>query len=371
MLLNAARARMITEAMNCSRFFSLAGWLCLAGMSLGAADVSSAGEPRAGAPVAPAYPLWDGKETVAQYARRVNLPETKTLDLGNGVSLDLVLIPAGKFIMGTSEPESPWIGGTILGIAGLLVLILAAQVLIRAVRRHRRPQFSLLWLIVVVLILGVAEYGGFRFWRAGHEPRFSFPDFSPAHAVTLTKAFYLGKFAVTQEQYAQVMGTNPSGFKGANLPVESVPWDDAQAFCRKVSEKTGQTVRLPTEAEWEFACRAGTTTAYYTEADVGQAAWNEENSNGTTHPVGQKEPNAWGLYDMHGNVWEWCQDWYGGYEAGTATDPQGPGTGTYRVLRGGSWADCPWGCGSAIRNRSSLGSRDYISGFRVVLAGPP
>ena len=309
-----------------------------------------------------------------KYAPRVGKQEAQTLDLGNGISLEVVLIPAGKFIMGTPEPESPWIGGTVLGIAGLVVLILAAQVLIRAVRQHRRPQFSLLWLIVVVLILGVAEYGGFRFWRAVHGPRFAVPDFSPAHAVTLTKAFYLGRFEVTQEQYMQVIGTNPSRFKGAKLPVETVSWDDAQEFCKKVSGKTGQTVRLPTEAEWEFACRAGTTTAYYsgdTEADLERAGWYDANGNMTTHPVGQKEPNAWGLYDMHGNLREWCQDWYGGYEAGTATDPQGPGTGTYRVLRGGSWSDCREGCGSAIRNRSSPGSRDYYGGFRVVVLCAP
>ena len=308
-----------------------------------------------------------------KYAHRVGKQEAQKLDLGNGVSLEFVLIPAGRFIMGKPEAESPWIGGAILGIAGLVVLVLAAQVLIRAICQHRRPQFSLLWLIVVVLILGVAEYGGFRFWRAVHEPRFSIPDYLPAHAVTLTKAFYLGKFAVTQEQYMQVMGTNPSRFKGAKLPVETVSWDDAQEFCKKVSRKTGQTVRLPTEAEWEFACRAGTTTFYYsgdTEADLGRAGWYDANSNGTTHPVGQKEPNAWGLYDMHGNVWEWCQDWYGGYEAGTATDPQGPGTGTYRVLRGGSRSDCREGCGSAIRNRSAPVRRNYYGGFRVVLPGP-
>jgi len=336
--------------------------------------------------VAPAYPLWDGHETVAQYARRVNLPETKTLDLGNGVSLELVLIPAGKFIMGTPEPESPWIGGAILGTAGLVVLLLAAQVLIRAVRQHRRPQFSLLWLIVVVLILGVAEYGGFRAWRAVQAARNFWQGESPAHAVTLTKAFYLGRFEVTQEQYAQVMGTNPSSFKGPNLPVEGmVSWDDAKDFCRKAStilsrdrkgavgplaDARGSEFRLPTEAEWEFACRAGTTTAYYsgdTEADLGRAAWYGANCNGTTHPVGQKEPNAWGLYDMHGNVWEWCEDWYEEYPIGAATDPKGPATGTARVLRGGSWSSNPAICRAAFRISGDPVSRINYVGFRVVV----
>jgi formylglycine-generating enzyme required for sulfatase activity len=163
--------------------------------------------------------------------------------------------------------------------------------------------------------------------------------------------------------------------KGASLPIESVSWNDAQEFCKKVSAKTGQTVRLPTEAEWEYACRAGTTTAYYsgdTEADLGRAAWYGANINGSTHPVGQKEPNAWGLYDMHGNVWEWCQDyWYEEYEAGAATDPQGPDTGTSRVLRGGFWLANPWFCRSAFRSVWAPGRRDGSFGFRVVLAGPP
>ena len=196
----------------------------------------------------------------------------------------------------------------------------------------------------------------------------------PAHEVTLSKPFFPGKFEVTREQYQQVMGANPSNFKGAKLPVEMVSWDDTQEFCKKVKEKTGQTVRLLTDAEWEFACRAGTTTTYYsgdTEADLGRAAWYGANSKWTTHPVGQKEPNAWGLYDVHGNVWEWCQDWYGEYAAGAATDPQGPATGISRVLRGGSWSFVPRGCRSAFRGNVQPGYRNLDVGFRSILAGPP
>jgi formylglycine-generating enzyme required for sulfatase activity len=134
------------------------------------------------------------------------------------------------------------------------------------------------------------------------------------------------------------MGKNPSEFKGATNPVEGLSWEDATEFCKKLSEKTRQTVRLPTEAEWEYACRAGTESAFSFGDDLsalGDYAWWAGNSDKTTHPVGQKKPNSWGLYDMHGNVLEWCADWYGEYPKGPATDPSGPATGDRRVLRGG------------------------------------
>ena len=140
-----------------------------------------------------------------------------------------------------------------------------------------------------------------------------------AHKVTLTQPFYLGVYEVTQEQYERVMGKNPSNFKGPQNPVEKVSWDDAVEFCRKLSElpeekAAGRIYRLPTEAEWEYACRAGTTTKYSfgdSESELGEYGWFDKNSDRKTHPVGQKQPNKWGLYDMHGNVWEWCSDWYG------------------------------------------------------------
>jgi formylglycine-generating enzyme required for sulfatase activity len=273
--------------------------------------------------------------------------------------------------MGRPEPESPWIGGTVAGIAGLIVLVLVVRLLWRAVRQRLRPQFSLRWLIVVVLILGVVQYGGFRCWRAVQESRDFYSGDSPAHVVTLTKAFYIGKFEVTQAQYEQAMGANPSNFKGSSLPVEMVSWDDAQEFCTKASEITGQTLRLPTEAEREFACRSGTTTEYYTgdaEADLGRAAWYRANSGDKTHPVAQKEPNAFGLYDMHGNVEEWCQGWYETYKPEPTVDPQGPSDGQFRVLRGGSWFGVPVTSRSADRVGLNIASGMDLSGFRVVVA---
>jgi formylglycine-generating enzyme required for sulfatase activity len=154
----------------------------------------------------------------------------------------------------------------------------------------------------------------------------------PAHRVTISKPFYIGKYPVTQAQWEAVMGENPSRFKGdLNRPVEQVSWDDVQAFIRKINERESTfPCRLPTEAEWEYACRAGTTARYSfgdDERQLGDYAWYDENAGGKTHPVGQRKPNAWGLYDMHGNVWEWMQDRYGDYPSGAVTDPAGPDPG--------------------------------------------
>lgn len=196
------------------------------------------------------------------------------------------------------------------------------------------------------------------------------PDERPVHHVTLSRAFYLGKYEVTQGQWQAVMGTNPSLFQGDPMrPVDQVSWDDAQAFISKLNAMEGvQLYRLPTEAEWEYAARAGTTTVYSFGNDprqLGNYAWYRANSERRTHPVGQKWPNAWGLYDMLGNVWEWVQDWEGRYQAGAVTDPQGPASGTYRMRRGCGWNSEPNVC--RVANRYSVvGYRDDFIGFRVV-----
>jgi formylglycine-generating enzyme required for sulfatase activity len=233
--------------------------------------------------------------------------------------------------------------------------------------------------LVFVITVGFAMLGGFRWrdvaaaWRRYELAKQVGSDERPAHEVAVTTPFYISKFETTQGHYQQVMGTNPSHFKGANLPVETVSWDDAQDFCKKVSAATGQTVRLPTEAEWEYACRAGTATAYCSgdeDADLDRVGWYAANSKGTTHPVGQKEPNAWGVYDMHGNVWEWCADWYEPYKSEAAVDPQGPSDGQYRVLRGGAWDLGPGDCRSASRSGHDLDRRHLIIGFRIVVVAP-
>ena len=205
---------------------------------------------------------------------------------------------------------------------------------------------------------------------------FTMGEGSDAHEVTLTQPFYLSVYEVTQEQYERVMGKNPSNFKGPQNPVEEVSWDDAVEFCRKLSElpeekAAGRVYRLPTEAEWEYACRAGTTTKYSfgdSESELGEYGWFDKNSDRKTHPVGQKQPNKWGLYDMHGNVWEWCSDWYGGYPKSAVTDPVGGSTGSARVFRGGSWSCGAAGCRSANRAGSDPSYRGDYVGFRVALS---
>ena len=200
-------------------------------------------------------------------------------------------------------------------------------------------------------------------------------DNETQHRVSITKPFYLGETEVTQEQYQKVMGSkNPSGFQGPQNPVENVSWADAVEFCGKLSampaEKTaGHVYRLPTDAEWEYACRAGTTTAYSFGDDasgLGDYGWFDGNSDSSTHPVGEKKPNAWDLYDMHGNVWEWCQDWYGEYPSGSATDPTGATSGSHRVNRGGSWNYYAWICRSARRGWRTPERRYDDLGFRVL-----
>jgi formylglycine-generating enzyme required for sulfatase activity len=247
---------------------------------------------------------WAKPETIAQYAQRLGLKPAETLDLGNGISLELALVPAGKFTLGSWEHE-----------------------------------------------------------------RLRGADEGPEHEVTFVRAFYVARYEVTQEQYQAVMGANPSAAQGAKFPVEQVTWDEAQEFCRKASARTGKTVRLPTEAEWEHACRAGTESRYSfgnDESGLDDAAWYWNNSFKQTHAVGERKPNAWGLYDMHGNVWEWCQDFYGEYSAQSVRDPQGPAEGKYRVLRGGSWYTLAPFCRSAFRFYSLPTVRLGYVGFRVV-----
>jgi formylglycine-generating enzyme required for sulfatase activity len=225
--------------------------------------------------------------------------------------------------------------------------------------------------------------GTFTMGSPSNEPNRMIGE-GPQHQVTVS-SFYMGKYEVTQKEYQEVMGTNPSRFKGDNLPVEQVSWYDAVEYCNKRSQKEGLTpaytinetnvtwnrnangYRLPTEAEWEYACRAGTTTAYNTGANMSyNAGWCYENSDRKTHPVGQKSANAWGLYDMHGNVYEWCWDWYGSYSSGSQTDPAGAVTGSYRVRRGGNWSILGHALRSAQRGVGSPSNRYEDSGFRVV-----
>jgi len=204
----------------------------------------------------------------------------------------------------------------------------------------------------------------------------------PQTAVSISQGFWMGIHEVTQGEYQTVTGTNPSAFKGdPNRPVDSVSWFDATNYCGKLTLRervagripTNCVYRLPTEAEWEYASRAWTSTrvSYGDDPDynnLSNYAWYDGNSGGTTHTVGQKSPNPWGLYDMHGNVGEWCQDWYGSYPGGIALNPQGPATGTARVSRGGPWLRPGSFCRSAFRIAIPPNAAINGAGFRVVLA---
>ena len=189
------------------------------------------------------------------------------------------------------------------------------------------------------------------------------PPYNP-HEVTLTNPFYMGKYEVTQEQWEAVMGNNPSEVKGAKLPVTNVSWEGGQEFIKKLNENTNVYYRLPTEAEWEYACRAGTITAYSFGEDITVADANYDSQKPVV--VGSYKPNAFGLYDMHGNVWEWCEDWYEDYRAGAVIDPRGPRTGNDRVLRGGSFNDGDWRARSVYREGIlTPATRGYVLGLRL------
>lgn len=192
----------------------------------------------------------------------------------------------------------------------------------------------------------------------------------PRHQVKLA-AFAISKYPVTQAQWHAVMGNNPSNFKGDDLPVEQVSWHDCQAFCQKLSSLTGTTFRLPTEAEWECACRAGTKSIWpfgNDPAQLKQYAWFLENSEHQPHPIGKLKLNVWGLYDMLGNVWEWCADWFDEryYANSPQENPLGPSDGQYRLLRGGAWGSVDILCRSACRLRGVPDVRNRDFGFRVV-----
>jgi formylglycine-generating enzyme required for sulfatase activity len=211
------------------------------------------------------------------------------------------------------------------------------------------------------------------FIKAGSFLRIRFP-------VTLTRDFWIGKYEVTQGEYESLLAKNPSHFRGnPNSPVEKVKFADALAYCDALTARERNAgrlpqnyqYRLPTEAEWEYACRAGTTNLFSFGDAVEQAdqyAWTLRNSESTTHPVGQKLPNPWGLHDIHGNVWEWCNDWFTNYPAMALRDPTGPATGKFKVFKGGGWNNDVEFARSANRFMMSPATGIYFVGFRVVLS---
>ena len=264
------------------------------------------------------HTLATAQETKEAGARAKSPPKELTVELGQGVKLEMLLIPAGEFLMGAPAAE-------------------------KNARDDEKPQ----------------------------------------HRVSITRPFYLGKYLVTQQQWQAVMGNNPSKFKGPQNPVDSVGWDDCRDFLKKLNEKfagTPVTFALPTEAHWEYACRAGSRTKYFfgdEESRLAEFAWFYDNAGEKTHAVGEKKPNAWGLYDIHGNLFQWCADWYGGdyYQSSPASDPSGPSSGSLHVNRGGGWFSLARGCSSAFRHTNSPRPDHFIGlrlmGTTTVRAEPP
>ncbi len=212
--------------------------------------------------------------------------------------------------------------------------------------------------------------GGTFMMGATPEMENPFYDETPVHEVTVSN-FAIGQTEVTQALWKAVMGKNPSYFKGDNLPVEQVSWKDCQKFIEKLNALTGKKFRLPTEAEWEYAARGGNKsnrTQYSGSSNIDAVAWYTSNSGSKTHPVATKQPNELGIYDMSGNVYEWCSDWYGSkyYSSSSTVNPTGPTSGSCRVNRGGSWHSNAWDCRSSFRSRYTTDSSNYILGLRLV-----
>ena len=218
----------------------------------------------------------------------------------------------------------------------------------------------------------VKVYCGSFMMGATVEQQAHLDEEKPVHRVTLTKNYYVGKTEVTQALWTAVMGSNPSMFKGNNRPVESVSWNDCQIFISKLNEATGMHFRLPTEAEWEFAARGGLSSRGYQYSghdNLARVAWFQDNSGNATHNVATKQPNELGIYDMSGNVWEWCSDWYGLYGSSNQTNPNGPSKGAIRVVRGGGWFNnLIGGCRTAFRDSDCPGIRRSDLGLRLVVA---
>jgi formylglycine-generating enzyme required for sulfatase activity len=186
----------------------------------------------------------------------------------------------------------------------------------------------------------------------------------PSHKVTISQPFYMARYPITQEVWREVMGNNPSIDKGNEKPVTNVSWEDARAFCKALSKLEGRECRLPTEAEWEFACKAGSLNGNY--EPLKDFAWYGDNSRGNTHPIGQKEPNKWGLYDMLGNVGEWCLDWFGPYPSRQLSDPTGPNEGRERIVRGGGYSHSADKCKPTARNPIPPHEKYNFIGFRII-----
>ena len=259
---------------------------------------------------------------LAVVAQEVKPVSVEVIDLGKGVKLEMVLIPAGKFMMGSTKDEAE-----------------------RAI-------------ISDSFFKSLSEKEINKYLNVGKV----ISSEMPKHEVSITKPHYMSKYEVTQEQWESVMGNNPITIKGAKLPVTDVSWNDCQYFIKNLNKMTKGAYKLPSEAEWEYACRAGTTTAYSFGDSLAKSDANIDS--GGSKAVGTYKANAFGLYDLHGNVWEWCEDWHGEYPF-AVTDPKGPATGNRRVMRGGCFFDNSLKAGSSFRHGLAPTPGEYRVGFRL------
>ena len=238
-----------------------------------------------------------------------------------------------------------------------------------AEEEEKRKGFRLFTVNGVTFKMIRVEGGTFQMGATNEQGSDAYNAEKPVHTVTLSD-FMIAETEVTQELWKAVMGNNPSKFKGTNNPVEQVSWNDCKKFISKLNSLTGQHFRLPTEAEWEFAARGGNKSQHFKYSgsnSIDRVAWYDGNSGKKTHPVGSKDANELGLYDMSGNVWEWCEDWLGDYSSSPQTNPKGPNDGSIRVDRGGSWCNGARDCRVSDRDGSTPGDRDDILGFRLAL----
>ncbi|MCZ7644985.1 MAG: formylglycine-generating enzyme family protein [Planctomycetota bacterium] len=377
----------------------------------------------------PAWPLWDGRQSVEEYAQLVGLPPAKSLDLGGGVTMDFVLIPAGRFVMGTPEPvlpsESPLPGRLIFKFFLCAFLCLVGMILSHAWRTKTRPQFGLKTLLLLAVLAGFAMYGFARGKTAELDAvryeldlkrwRLAEPNEVPAHLVTISRPYYLAKYETSIRQFYSVMNKSPDRIDQKNgieywnvhlhrdgrmsytfslhnsteenvaklfeqmIGMMSLPADspvthmtslELNSFSSYLEKEFGHSFRLPYEAEWEFACRAGS----YASFSSGEALLAEYAEFSSQRPpvwlnglnlCGQKKGNAWGLFDMHGNAWEICMDGLRGYDSAPVTDPKGALTKSNQVKRGGSKFTQAHECRSAYR--SVYKGPDLETGFRLLL----
>ncbi len=262
----------------------------------------------------------------------------------------LAAVPLAFFPSCTKDPLAPWM--TYEAVEGSLIFTANG----------------------VSFTMNPVEGGTFTMGATSEQGSDAVSDETPTHSVTLS-SYFMGETEVTQALWQAVMGSNPSHFSGSNLPVEGVSWNDCQEFITKLnqmcaSQLNGRQFALPTEAQWEYAARGGKQSQGYKYSGsntLSNVAWYDDNSGSTTHAVGTKQANELGLYDMSGNVWEWCQDWYGSYRSSAQTDPTGPSSGSYRVFRGGSWGDYAGYCRVSYRhNFAPVDTSDYL-GLRLSL----